>query len=111
MKRLKENILNQLSTSSSTDNSTPSTSSSTDNSTPSTSYSTDNFTTKSSDAYIGIVDILAIGVGTVALFAFLGKNCLRSQIKNKPRMSNPLNHQNNVICFRYDGEKILYINE
>ena len=65
MKRLK-NIPrdNQLSTSSSTDNSTPSTSSFTSNSTPSTSSFKDNFITRSSDTYIyglGIVAFPAIG--------------------------------------------------
>ena len=67
MKSFKENILrdNQLTTSSSVDNFTPSTSSSTDNSyTPSASFSIDKFNTLSSDTCIydvGIVAILAIG--------------------------------------------------
>ena len=55
---------NQLSTCSSTDNSTPSTSSSIDNSTLTTSSFTDNFTTRFSDTYIyglGIAAFPAIG--------------------------------------------------
>ena len=92
MKRLKENILrdNQLSTSSSMDNSTPSTSSSTDNSTPSTSSSTDNFTARSSDAYIGIVDIPAISVGTVASLAFLGQKLSQAVNKEQANEEQPI---------------------
>ena len=59
-KLLKEEIIrdNQLSTSSSIDNSSHSSFFSTDSSASSTSSSTNNFTARSSDSYIHVVDIM-----------------------------------------------------
>ena len=87
MKRLKEKILrgNQLSTSSSTDNSTPSPYSSTDNSIPSTSSSTDNFTARSSDTYIYAVGIVAfLAIGACVFFAY---NKISPQATNKKQVN------------------------
>ena len=107
MKKLKRYIPrdNQLSTSSSTDNSTPSESSSTDKSVPSTSTSTDNstpstpsFNARSSDTYVygvGIVTFLAIDV--CVFFAYKTKN--QTKIKSAMNSSSLLS-QNNVICFK-----------
>ena len=46
-------------------------------------------------------------------FLQITRNLLRLKIKTKPTKnnSNLLNHQNDVICFKYDGEKTLYVNE
>ena len=46
-------------------------------------------------------------------FLHITRNPFRLQIKNKSTQNNSrlLKHENDVIWFRYDGEKALYINE
>ena len=57
---------------------------------------------------VGIVAVLAIGA---CVFFAYNKKSSQLQTKNKPTKNNLLNHQNEVICFKYDGENTPYINE
>ena len=87
MKRLKEKILedNQLSTSSSTDNSTS---------------STPSHPARHSDILMSMVSVYLLSMPLLFVY-FLHMTLPRLRIKNLS-MKNRINHQNNVICFRSD---------
>ena len=99
MKRIKEKILEELPTPSSMDRSTPSTPSSTDKPTP----STPSFTVKSAPSRSSSINTDVLPLVFVYFFHI---TLPRPQIKSKSMKNN---HQNDIICFRSDDEKMLYI--
>ena len=106
MNKLKESIINDAKKGSrdTTKTSSETRGPTTNASNETTSLANNEITIRSNGAYIYSVDTLPVlAIGVCIFFAY---KLLRLQTKNKS-MKNNINHQNDVICFRYYDEKNL----